>query len=118
VFRIALAIAPAALLAACSGMANQVGSSSAFVDPARYKLYSCAQLETAYTETARRELELARRRAKAKEGAAGGLMAELGYGPDFLTARANREQIEVEMDEKNCDRSRIGQRESVSGPAQ
>lgn len=92
-------------LAGCADMSTRVGGSSAFVDPARYALYDCRQLATAYDKAAARELELSALMAKAERGTAGGLMAELGYRPDFLTARANREQIEAEMAEKKCTRN-------------
>lgn len=91
-------------LGACSGATTTVGGSSAFVDPARYSLYDCKQLATAYADVTKRELELAALKAKAEQGTAGGLMAELGYGPDFVTARAQREQIEAEMSDKRCAR--------------
>lgn len=94
-------------LQGCGSMATSVGGSSAFVDPSRYALYDCVQLGTAYQRFTKRELELTALMAKAEQGPAGGLMAELGYRPDFMTARANREQIEAEMAEKKCDRSAI-----------
>lgn len=89
-------------LAGCAG--THVGSSAAFIDPARYDLYDCKQLNEEYAVVIKRELELSSLMAKAEQGPAGGLMAELGYRGDFVSIRARREQIEERMAQNNCPR--------------
>ena len=92
----------ALFLAGCAG--THVGSSAAFIDPARYDLYDCKQLNEEYAVVIKRELELSSVRVEAEEGPAGGLMAELGYRGDFVSLRARREQIEERMAQNNCPR--------------
>ena len=92
----------ALFLAGCAG--THVGSSAAFIDPARYDLYDCKQLNEEYAVVIKRELELSSLMAKAEQGPAGGLMAELGYRGDFVSIRARREQIEERMAQNNCPR--------------
>lgn len=102
-------------LAGCAG-AN-VGSSAAFIDPARYELYDCKQLNEEYAVVIKRELELSSLMAKAEQGPAGGLMAELGYRSDFVSIRARREQIEERMSQDSCTRAppRVESKDQKSG---
>jgi len=100
-------------LSACAG--THVGSSAAFIDPARYELYDCKQLNEEYAVVIKRELELSSLMAKAEQGPAGGLMAELGYRGDFVSIRARREQIEERMAQNNCSRTPPPRAESDDG---
>lgn len=100
-------------MAGCAG--TNVGSSSAFIDPARYELYDCKQLNEEYAVVIKRELELSSLMAKAEQGPAGGLMVELGYRGDFVSIRARREQIEERMAQNNCPRTPLPRAESEDG---
>ncbi len=74
-------------LAGCAGLGDGVAS-GAFVDPAKYDLYNCTQLQAERTALAIRAAELQGLMAKADTGAAGPMVAEFAYRNDFITARA------------------------------
>jgi hypothetical protein len=74
-------------LAGCAGLGDGIAS-GAFVDPARYDLYNCVQLENERKSLAVRTAELQGLMAKADNGAAGPVVAEFVYRNDFITARA------------------------------
>lgn len=74
-------------LAGCAGLGDGFAS-GAFVDPAKYELYDCKQLETERRNLAVRAAELQGLMAKADTGAAGPVVAEFAYRNDFITARA------------------------------
>lgn len=88
----------AAGLAGCGGGA----SSSLFVDPARYDLYSCKQLGAARKSADDRVVELEGLMAKAETGAGGALASGLAYQTDYLTARAQRDLIDEKIRQYNC----------------
>ena len=77
-----------ALAAALSGCAS-VGDtmSSAFVDPAKYDLYECDQLEPERARLAARAAELQGLMAKAETGVAGSVVAELAYRNEYIATR-------------------------------
>jgi hypothetical protein len=74
-------------LAGCAGLGDGVAS-GAFVDPAKYDLYNCTQLQAERTAIAIRAAELQGLMAKADTGAAGPVVAEFAYRNDLITARA------------------------------
>jgi hypothetical protein len=74
-------------LAGCANMGDGFAS-GAFVDPARYELYDCKQLETERKSLSVRAAELQGLMAKADTGAGGPVVAELAYRNDYITARA------------------------------
>lgn len=74
-------------LAGCAGLGDGFAS-GAFVDPAKYELYDCKQLEAERTSLTIRAAELQGLMAKADTGAAGPVVAEFAYRNDFVTARA------------------------------
>lgn len=96
-------LAPLAL-AGCSSNADHM--SSAFVDPARYALYDCSQLAAEYRTVVERERELAELMARARQGAAGAMVAELAYGSDYMTTHGRRQGIEAKARQDNCDLAR------------
>jgi hypothetical protein len=87
------AAAPLVLLASsieltgCANMGDGFAS-GAFVDPAKYELYNCKQLEAERAGLAIRAAELQGLMAKADTGAAGPVVAEFAYRNDYITARA------------------------------
>ena len=99
------AAAAAALLGfsvAISGCA-QMGEtmSSAFVDPARYDLYDCKQLETE-RKSQRRLGELQGLMAKAETGVAGSVVAEVAYRNDYISVRAQQKLAEEAWQRNKC----------------
>lgn len=74
-------------LAGCANMGDGFAS-GAFVDPAKYELYNCTQLEAERKSLAARAVELQGLMAKADTGAAGPVVAEFAYRNDYITARA------------------------------
>ena len=74
-------------LAGCANLGDGFAS-GAFVDPARYELYNCKQLEVERKSLAARATELQGLMAKADTGAAGPVVGEFVYRNDFITARA------------------------------
>lgn len=95
---IAAVLLLAAGLAGCAGGA----SSSLFVDPARYDLYSCKQLGAARKTADNRVMELEGLMAKAEAGAAGALASGLAYQTDYLAARAQRDLVDEKIRQYNC----------------
>jgi hypothetical protein len=74
-------------LAGCADLGDSFAS-GAFVDPAKYDLYNCTQLETERKNLAARSKDLEGLMAKADTGAAGPVVAEFAYRNDLITARA------------------------------
>jgi hypothetical protein len=74
-------------LAGCASMGDGFAS-GAFVDPAKYELYNCKQLEAERAGLALRATELQGLMAKADTGAAGPVVAEFAYRNDYISARA------------------------------
>lgn len=101
-------LAAALRLAAAGGLAVSLGacasgaSSSLFVDPATYSLYSCQQLGVARRTTNDRVVELEGLMAKAESGAAGSLVSGLAYQTDYRATRARRDQIDEKIVSNNC----------------
>lgn len=88
-------------LAGCSTNADQFSSS--FVDPARYTLYNCQQLAAEYVTVVEKENELRGLMDRARQGAAGNVVAEAAYGGDYLTYHGRRQAIEEAARRDNCN---------------
>jgi hypothetical protein len=88
-------------LAGCANMGDGFAS-GAFVDPAKYELYNCTQLEAERKGLAIRATELQGLMAKAETGAAGPVVAELTYRNDFITARAQAKLAEEAWRRDKC----------------
>lgn len=100
-------------LGACAGGA----SSSLFVDPATYELYSCQQLATARKSTHDRVVELEGLMAKAETGAAGSLVSGLAYQTDYRATRARRDQIDEKIVSNNCTSADLAPAAAAQAPA-
>lgn len=92
----------AAAVTGCSSLSDNVVS-AAFVDPARYDLYNCTQLRTARTANEARLKELRGLMDKARTGAAGATVAEVAYGNDLATARAQASLADEVWQRNHCD---------------
>lgn len=100
-------------LAACAGgPGRSLDESAVFADPARYSLYDCKQLAASRQSHAARVDELKRLMAKAETGPAGGVMSELAYRSDYLSAQAQLKTVNAAM-----ERNRCGSESMASNPA-
>jgi hypothetical protein len=85
-------------LGACSHLPD-----AALVDPAKYDLYSCKQLDHAMKEAADRNRELKRLEARAMRDPSGELVSDLTYVPEFKSWRGNMALMEEVSQRKDCD---------------
>jgi hypothetical protein len=92
------AAAMALLLVAFSlGGCAEVGdsfASAAFVDPAKYDLFDCKQLEGERKQLQTRTAELQGLIAKASTGTGGAMVGEMVYRNDYISARAQAKLAE------------------------
>jgi hypothetical protein len=100
-------IAAIAVVIASSGLGGcaDLGDgamSGAFVDPAKYALYDCAQLDAQRKSLAARTAQLQRLIDKARTGAAGTVVAEVAYRNDYITTRASAKLAEEEWQRNKC----------------
>ena len=75
-------------LAGCAEMSDSM-TTGAFVDPAKYDLYECKQLETERKNLAGRAAELQGLMAKAQTGVAGPVVAGVAYRNDHIAERGS-----------------------------
>jgi hypothetical protein len=101
------------MLGGCAGTA--VDESTFFVDPARYDLYDCAQLNTVRKTQSDRVNELARLMAKAQTGAGGTAISELAYRSDYVSAQANLKLAERVWRNNHCDSQAVPTGQSTIG---
>ena len=104
--RLRACCAAAALLAAplalsgCAGMSETIAP--AFVDPSRYDLYDCKQLETERKMLAARTADLQRLMDKAETGAGGAVVSELAYRNDYVAVRGSAQLAEEAWRRNRC----------------
>jgi hypothetical protein len=94
-------------LALCAGLSGcaDVGdsfASGAFIDPAKYELYDCKQLEAERKALALRTAELQGLLAKADTGVGGSVVGELAYRNDYISARASVKLLEDTWRRNRC----------------
>jgi hypothetical protein len=89
------------LLGGCAGVGDSFAS-SAFVDPAKYDLYECKQLETERKTLSARTAELQGLMAKAETGVAGSVVSEVAYRNDYISARASANLAEEVWRKNKC----------------
>jgi len=97
-------------LAGCAGMGDGFAS-GAFVDPAKYDLYNCVQLENERKSLALRAAELQGLMAKAETGTGGSVVAEFAYRNDFITARA-----QYKLADENWRRNKCQETQPAAAP--
>ncbi|MET0220977.1 MAG: twin-arginine translocation pathway signal [Tardiphaga sp.] len=98
---LAVLLAAALPLAGCAGLGDSVAS-GAFVDPAKYTLYDCQQLEGERKSLEARTVELQRLIDKAQTGTGGVVVAELAYRNDFISVRASAKLAEETWQRDKC----------------
>jgi hypothetical protein len=87
-------------LAGCADMSDSM--TSAFVDPARYDLYECKQLEAERKSLSIRAAELQGLMAKANTGTAGPVVAELAYRNDYIAVRGQAKLADEAWQRNKC----------------
>lgn len=102
---IAAIVTFAAALPGCTQMPDSM--SAAFADPAKYDQYSCLQLRTARRENSKRIAELRGLVARADTAAGGTVVAEVAYGNDLVTARAQANLADEAWTRNHCDREAL-----------
>jgi hypothetical protein len=104
--RAAAVVALLGLAVSVSGCA-QVGDrmSSAFVDPAKYDLYDCNQLETERKSLAARATDQEKLMAKAETGVGGTVVSEMVYRNDLITIHAQQKLADESWRSNKCHES-------------
>lgn len=97
----------AGYLGGCASMGDGMVS-GAFVDPAKYDLYDCQQLETERKSLATRTAELQGLIDKAQTGAGGSVVGELAYRNDYISVRAQAKLAEENWRRSKCVASAPG----------
>ncbi|NEW91356.1 twin-arginine translocation pathway signal [Rhodopseudomonas sp. BR0M22] len=103
----ARAAAAAALIAAALGLSGCAGMgdsafSQAFVDPARYELYDCKQLEAERKSLDTQLAKLDGLMRKAQTGVAGPVVAEVAYRNDYINLKAQSRLAEQTWRDNRC----------------
>ncbi|MDB5655722.1 MAG: Twin-arginine translocation pathway signal [Tardiphaga sp.] len=88
-------------LAGCAGLGDSY-LSGAFVDPAKYEMYDCTQLEAERKAQSTRTAELQGLIDKAKTGTAGTVVSEAVYRNDYISARASAKLAEEAWRRNKC----------------
>ena len=103
-------------LAGCANLGD--GSvAGAFVDPAKYELYNCKQLEAERTNLGVRAAELQGLMAKANTGTGGPVVAEMVYRNDYITARAQYKQADEAFRRNKCQETPAAAAAAPATPA-
>jgi hypothetical protein len=98
---VAVLLAAAWPLGGCAGLGDGMVS-GAFVDPAKYELYDCQQLEAERKSLEARTVELQRLIDKAQTGTGGAVVGELAYRNDFISVRASAKLAEETWQRDKC----------------
>jgi hypothetical protein len=88
-------------LSGCAGIGDSA-LSQAFVDPAKYDLYDCKQLETERKSLDQKLAKLEGLMRKAQTGAAGPVVAEVAYRNDYINLKAQSRLAEQTWRDNRC----------------
>lgn len=86
----------------CAGLGDSMVS-GAFVDPAKYDLYDCKQLDAERKTLTNRTAELQGLIDKARTGVGGTVVGEAVYRNDYISARAQMKLVEQMRQRNRCD---------------
>src|SRR5436190_23486419 len=92
-FALAIFAGAGMMLGGCAS--TTVDESTFFADPSRYALYDCKALAAYRLSYAKRAEEIRALMVKAETGAAGSIVAEMAYRPDYVSAQAQLKSIET-----------------------
>jgi hypothetical protein len=96
----ALGLALGLGLGGCANMSDSV--TLAFVDPAKYDLYECKQLEAERKKLVERAAELQGLMSKAETGVAGSVVAEIAYRNEYVAVRGRTKLAEDAWRANKC----------------
>ena len=102
---------------ALSGCATEDAASRFLVEPDRYVLYSCPEIETASQANLSRQRELEALMAKAGTGAGGQIASGMAYGPEYNQLRGEMVQLHKAAADKNCRAGSGAPAPAASAPA-
>ncbi|MFT0877720.1 twin-arginine translocation pathway signal [Rhodopseudomonas sp. G2_2311] len=88
-------------LSGCAGIGDSA-LSQAFVDPARYELYDCKQLEAERKSLDAQLAKLDGLMRKAQTGAAGPVVSEIAYRNDYINVKAQSRLAEQTWRDNRC----------------
>ena len=88
----------AALPLGCTGPAEMM-----LVDPAKYQLHTCVQLEREMKTLSEHAHELSALHDKAVRDTAGAVIARIAYEPDYLSTIGNIRLIAAAAQDRDCD---------------
>ncbi|WP_065756074.1 twin-arginine translocation pathway signal [Bradyrhizobium paxllaeri] len=108
-------VALSVALSGCASMSDTI--SPAFVDPARYDLYDCKQLEPERKSLANRTDELQRLMTKAETGVGGSVVAEVAYRNDYIAVRGQSKLAEEAWQKNRCHESKPEARPAPTPPS-
>jgi hypothetical protein len=103
------------LLCGCAQMGETL--SPAFVDPAKYDLYDCKQLEAERKALAARAAELQGLMSKAETGTGGAVVAEVAYRNDYVAVRAQQKLAEENWQRDKCHETIVAAPAPIVPPA-
>lgn len=102
VLSIAVLTASGVNLAGCAGVGDSA-LSGAFVDPAKYELYDCKQLEAERKSLEARTAQLQGYIDKAQTGTAGTVVGEVAYRNDYISTRASLKLANEAWERGKCE---------------
>ena len=91
-------------ISGCAQMSETI--SPAFVDPAKYDLYDCKQIESERKALAARAAELQGLMSKAETGVGGSVVAEVAYRNDYIAVRGQSKLAEEAWRKNRCQDSK------------
>jgi hypothetical protein len=92
-------------------------ASAAFVDPAKYELFDCKQLEAERKQLQTRTAELQGLIAKANTGTGGAVVGEMVYRNDYISARAQAKLADEMWLRNKCVATTPGPASAPAAPA-
>jgi hypothetical protein len=93
-----VALVLAALPLGCTGPAEMM-----LVDPAKYQLHTCVQLEREMKTLSEHAHELRALHDRAVRDSAGAVIARIAYEPDYLSTIGNIRLIAAAAQDRDCD---------------
>lgn len=103
------------MLAGCA--TGVVDEATFFADPSRYALYDCKQLAAARRDYATRIEELRGLMVKAETGAAGSVVAEMAYRPDYVSAQGQLKAANAAWERNRCESAAQAADPSLARPS-
>jgi hypothetical protein len=104
-----------AMLSGCADMSD--GMTSAFADPSKYNLYNCKQLEAERKSLGTRMAELQGLMAKAQDGFAGPVVAEVAYRNEYIALRGQKKNADEAWALNKCQDSPPAKTAATPAPA-